>query len=67
MKRRKNPFNTHQNIEIDHKNIELLKKFITPTGRIKTRRYTNLTAAQQRNMARAIKRARHLALIGFTS
>lgn len=66
MKKKRNPFNTHRNVEIDHKNVELLKKFLTPTGRIKIRRYTNLTAAQQRTLARAIKRARHLALISFT-
>lgn len=64
---RKNPLNTMSPVKIDHKNLDLLKKFITPTGRIKSRRYTGVTTAQQRNIARAIKRARHLALLPFIS
>lgn len=68
MKRsRKNLLGTFQNVEIDHKNLDLLKKFISPTGRIKSRRLTGVTAAQQREIAKAIKRARHLALLSFTS
>lgn len=65
--RRKNLLGTYQNIEVDHKNVELLRKFITPTGRLKGRRYTGLTAVQQRAVSRAVKRARHLALLPFVA
>lgn len=64
---RKNPLNTIRPVTVDHKNLDLLKKFITPTGRIKSRRYTGVTSAQQRSIARAVKRARHLALLPFIS
>ncbi len=66
MKRKNNPLGTHQNIEIDHKDVALLKRFLTSAGRIKSRRYTGLTAAQQRRLAQAIKKSRHLALLPFT-
>lgn len=62
---KKNILGTYQNIEIDHKNVDLLVKFVTPTGRIKPRQKTGVTAVQQRAVARAIKRARHLALLPF--
>lgn len=65
--RKKNLLGTYQNLEIDHKNVALLKKFLTPTGRIKPRRYTGITAVQQRALARSIKRARHLALLPFVN
>lgn len=66
MSKRRNLLGTYKKIEIDHKNIELLKRFISPTGRIKPRRYTGVTAIQQRQLAQAVKRARHLALLPFT-
>jgi len=66
MKRKNNPLGTHQNIEIDHKDVNLLKRFLTSSGRIKSRKYSGLTAAQQRRLAKAVKRARHLALLAFT-
>jgi small subunit ribosomal protein S18 len=50
---------------IDYKDYHLLRNFITQTGKIVPRRISKLTAAQQRSMALAIKRARHLALIGY--
>lgn len=67
IKSRKNLLGTFQNVEIDHKNVELLRRFITPTNRIKSRRQTGVTAVQQRTLAQAIKRARHLALLPFTA
>lgn len=50
---------------IDYKNVVLLKKFISPEGKIISRRLTNLTAKQQRAMAKAIKNARMTALLPF--
>ncbi len=49
----------------DYKDVETLKRYISPTGKILPRRYTRLTAKEQRRLARAIKRARMLALLPF--
>ena len=50
---------------IDYKNFYLLKRFITDRGKINPARITRLSAAQQRKLAIAIKRARHIALIPY--
>jgi len=50
---------------IDYKDVELLRKFITERGKILPRRITGLTSQQQRDLTRAIKRARILALLPF--
>ncbi|MBE9040969.1 30S ribosomal protein S18 [Oscillatoriales cyanobacterium LEGE 11467] len=50
---------------IDYKDVDLLRKFITERGKILPRRITGLTARQQRDLTRAIKRARILALLPF--
>ena len=50
---------------IDYKDIELLKLFITEQGKILPRRATGLTVQQQRQLAKAIKRARILSLLPF--
>lgn len=52
---------------IDYKDYETLRRFIDDRGKIMPRRQTGLSAKQQRAIARAIKRARHLALLPFTS
>jgi small subunit ribosomal protein S18 len=52
---------------IDYKNTKLLVKFISPQGKILSRRATGLTAKQQRVMARAIKRARMSGLLPFVN
>lgn len=57
------PIIFHQ--KIDYKNIDLLKLFITEQGKILPRRATGVTAQQQRKIAKAVKRARVLALIPF--
>ncbi len=51
---------------IDYKQTELLKRFVTEQGRIRSRRQTGTCARHQRALARAIKRARHMALLPFT-
>ncbi|NEQ66370.1 MAG: 30S ribosomal protein S18 [Symploca sp. SIO1B1] len=50
---------------IDYKDVELLRKFITERGKILPRRITGLTSQQQRDLTKAIKRARILALLPF--
>ncbi len=52
--------------EIDWKNVETLRYFIGERGGIRPRRKTGATAKLQRKAARAIKRARHMALLPFT-
>ena len=52
---------------IDYKNTDLLLRFLNEQGKILPRRITGTTAKQQRQLSRAIKRARHLALIPFVS
>ncbi|MEE9254463.1 MAG: 30S ribosomal protein S18, partial [Pseudomonadales bacterium] len=52
--------------EIDYKDIETLKQYITETGKIVPSRITGTKARYQRQLARAIKRARYLALLPYT-
>lgn len=50
---------------IDYKNVELLCRFINETGKIRPRRQTGTCAKHQREVAKAIKNARHIALLPF--
>jgi len=52
--------------QVDYKDIELLRRFISERGKILARRRTGTCAKHQRRLARAIKRARHMALLPFT-
>ncbi len=52
--------------EIDYKNLDLLKQYITETGKIVPSRITGATASQQRRLAQEVKRARFLALLPYT-
>lgn len=52
---------------IDYKNTKLLVKFISPQGKILSRRATGLTSKQQRVMSNAIKRARMGGLLPFVN
>ncbi|MBL8482801.1 MAG: 30S ribosomal protein S18 [Rhodocyclaceae bacterium] len=52
--------------EIDYKDVELLKDFITETGKIMPARITGTRARFQRQLSVAIKRARFLALLPFS-
>jgi len=60
-------FCTDKNVYIDYKQTELLRRYITEDGKIRPRRQTGTFAKHQRDLARAIKRARHLALLPFTA
>lgn len=53
------------NLAIDYKNPDLLVRFITDRGKILPRRITGTCAKHQRHLARAIKRARIIALLPF--
>lgn len=51
----------------DYKDIDTLKRYLSETGKIKPRRQTGNCSRCQRELAREIKRARHLALLPFVS
>ena len=51
---------------IDYKNVDLLKAYITETGKIVPSRITGTKASTQRKLARAVKIARYVALIPYT-
>ena len=53
--------------DIDYKDVGLLQRFLDDYGKIKAGRKTGTCARHQRRLAVAIKRARHLALLPFTS
>jgi len=50
-------------VEVDYKDAELLKKFMTDRGKILPRRLTGANAQQQRHIKRAIRRARVMGLV----
>ena len=53
--------------EIDYKDVKLLRRFVTEQGKIMPRRVTGTSAKMHRKLIRAIKRARNIALIPYTS
>lgn len=61
------PFTTAGMRDIDYKDVETLKKFITDRGKILPRRITGVSAWHQRHLAKAIKQARHMALLPFVA
>ena len=66
---RRNPRHVGNDVridEIDYKNVQVLSRFVDNYGRIHNRRKTRVTAKMQRKVTRAIKRARHLALMPYT-
>ncbi|MGF1574243.1 MAG: 30S ribosomal protein S18, partial [Sumerlaeia bacterium] len=52
---------------VDYKDVETLKRFVTPQGKILPRRMTGTSARFQRLLTTAIKRARHLALLPYAN
>lgn len=59
---------TQNNIKyIDYKNVKLLQKFVTEQGKIIPKRITGTSSKYQRQLAIAIKRARHMALMPYVS
>jgi small subunit ribosomal protein S18 len=56
-----------ETIYIDYKDTESLKKMISGNGKILSRKRTGATAMEQRMLARAIKRARYMALLPYVT
>ena len=52
---------------VDYKDVPLLRKFMSDRGKIRSRRVTGLSATRQREVARAIKNAREMALLPYVS
>ncbi len=61
------PFEQNESWKIDYKNPELLKLFVTSTGKILPRRITGVNAKNQRKLRVAILRARQIALLPYTT
>ncbi len=59
------PFSGSGAPKIDYKDVRLLQRFISERGKIVPSRITAVSTKKQRELAQAIKRARHLALLPF--
>lgn len=60
-------FNANSIRHIDYKDIENLKRFLNPNGRILGRKRTGLAAKNQRMLAEAVKRSRFMGLLPFVA
>ncbi|MEV6775555.1 30S ribosomal protein S18 [Streptomyces syringium] len=67
LKPRPNPLDAAGITYIDYKDVDLLRKFISDRGKIRSRRVSRVTAQQQRQLTRAIKNAREMALLPYSS
>ncbi|MFA6397918.1 MAG: 30S ribosomal protein S18 [Candidatus Paceibacterota bacterium] len=62
----KQDFFSSNNIKyIDYKDTDILKKFVSPNGKIMPRKKTGVTAKNQRKLSEAIKRSRFMGLLPF--
>ncbi|WP_305093329.1 30S ribosomal protein S18 [Prescottella sp. R16] len=65
-KPKKNPLLAAEVTDVDYKDVNLLRTFISDRGKIRSRRVTGLTPQQQRRVAIAVRNAREMALLPFT-
>lgn len=66
-KKKSNPLAAAKIEYVDYKDTALLRKFISDRGKIRARRVTGVTVQQQREIAKAIKNAREMALLPYSS
>ena len=66
-KKKANPLKIAKIGYIDYKDTNLLRKFISDRGKIRARRVTGVSTQQQREIARAVKNAREMALLPYTT
>jgi small subunit ribosomal protein S18 len=59
------PFSSDNSPKIDYKDVKLLQRYISERGKIVPSRITAVSAKKQRELARAIKRARFMALLPY--
>ena len=67
IKKKSCPFSQPGSPEIDYKDIRLLSRYITEKGKIIPSRITGVSRKKQKELAKAIKRARFLSLISYTN
>ncbi|MCX6756018.1 MAG: 30S ribosomal protein S18 [Candidatus Nomurabacteria bacterium] len=60
-------FSSNNIKHIDYKDIELLKRFLSPAAKMMARRRTSVTAKNQRKVAEAVKRARFMGLLPYVA
>ena len=65
-KKKPNPLKAAKS-EIDYKDVALLRKFISDRGKIRSRRITGVTVQEQRELSKAIKNAREMALLPYAT
>ena len=66
-KKKANPLKAAKVENIDYKDAALLRKFISDRGKIRARRVTGNCVQHQRDVATAVKNAREVALLPYTS
>ena len=60
------PFSRPNSPRIDYKDVKMLSRFVSEKGKITPSRITNVSNKKQKELAKAIKRARFLALMSYT-
>ena len=63
----KNYFKENKIGYVDYKDVELLKKFLTPHARIQSKKRSSAPSKNQRQVAEAVKRARFMGLLPYVS
>ncbi|NAZ87809.1 MULTISPECIES: 30S ribosomal protein S18 [Kineococcus] len=66
-KKKQNPLKAAKIESVDYKDTALLRKFISDRGKIRARRVTGVSVQEQRQIAKAIKNAREMALLPYSS
>lgn len=67
MRKKVCPLCANKDLVLDYKNAEQLKKFINDKGKILPRRATGACAKHQRDITLEVKRARHIAVLPYTT
>lgn len=67
IKKKANPLRNMPVEKIDYKDTPFLRRFISDRGKIRSRRVTGVSVQQQRAIAKAVKNAREMALLPYTS
>ena len=60
------PFSQKNSPKIDYKDVKLLQRYISEKGKITPSRITNVSSNKQKELSKAIKRARFLSLMSYT-
>ena len=66
-KKKQNPLKSAGVDKVDYKDVNVLRKFISDRGKIRARRVTGVSVQQQREIAKAVKNAREMALLPYSS